>query len=282
MNKLIPLITFSVLLLVPVGTQNAWALNCESTGTGFWDQSSTWSNCGGGIPGNADTATINSGDTVTVRTLVNLDGLTLIVNPFGNLITDGSLGARMILSSSSSLINRGNIDLFDAGPTAGEIRLNTSTGTNACSGTITTHGSTGVNDAQFVLLQGSQFTNKGVINLNGGSASSSGILGVGGADQLDNHGIINENPGSGANSGVVRVLSGGVFNDNLPSLCIGVGGELISLDTTALLLAGVQTPMAWMMYAFSAIGIGAFLFTRNTNNIRNVKVILQDYLDRFG
>ena len=61
-----------------------------------------------------------------------------------------------------------------------------------------------------------------------------------------------------------------------------VGGEYFTLDTTALLVAGLQTPMAWMMYAFSAIGIGAFLFTRNTNNIRNVKVILQDYLDRFG
>ncbi len=97
---------------------------------------------------------------------------------------------------------------------------------------------------------------------------------------VNNHGIVIENAGSGPTSGVVNIK--GVFNDNLPSLCIGVGGELISLDTTALLLAGVQTPMAWMMYAFSAIGIGAFLFTRNTNNIRNVKVILQDYLDRFG
>ena len=60
-----------------------------------------------------------------------------------------------------------------------------------------------------------------------------------------------------------------------------VGGELLPLDTTSLLLAGVQTPMAWMMYAFSAIGVGAFLFVRNPSNIRNVKVILRDYLDRF-
>jgi len=60
-----------------------------------------------------------------------------------------------------------------------------------------------------------------------------------------------------------------------------VGGELLSIETTSLLLAGVQTPMAWMVYAFSAIGIGAFLFTRNPNNMRNIKVILRDYLDRF-
>jgi len=63
---------------------------------------------------------------------------------------------------------------------------------------------------------------------------------------------------------------------------VAVGGEYFTLDTTALLVSGMQTPMAWMMYAFSAIGIGAFLFTRNSNNIRNVKVILKDYLDRFG
>jgi len=60
-----------------------------------------------------------------------------------------------------------------------------------------------------------------------------------------------------------------------------VGGEFLPIETTALLVAGVQTPLAWMIYAFSAIGIGAFLFTRNPYNIRNVKVILRDYLDRF-
>ena len=54
------------------------------------------------------------------------------------------------------------------------------------------------------------------------------------------------------------------------------------IETTYLLLAGAQTPIAWMMYAFSAICIGAFLFTRNPNNVRNVKLILQDYLDRFS
>ena len=61
-----------------------------------------------------------------------------------------------------------------------------------------------------------------------------------------------------------------------------VGGEPLPIESTSLLLAGAQTPIAWMMYAFSALGIGAFLFTRNPNNVRNVKVILQDYLDRFS
>jgi len=63
-----------------------------------------------------------------------------------------------------------------------------------------------------------------------------------------------------------------------PSL---VGGEFLSLDTTALLVAGITTPVAWMVYAVSAIGIGAFWFARNPYNVRNVKVILEDYFDRF-
>ncbi len=59
-----------------------------------------------------------------------------------------------------------------------------------------------------------------------------------------------------------------------------IGGELLSIDTVALLLAGLQTPAVWMISTFSALGIGAFLFMRNPYNVRNIKVILQDYLDR--
>ena len=78
---------------------------------------------------------------------------------------------------------------------------------------------------------------------------------------------------SGSTTRTIRILSDG-------SSAV-VGGELIPIDSTSLLLAGAQTPIAWMMYAFSAIGIGAFLFTKNPNNMRNIKVILRDYLDRF-
>ena len=61
-----------------------------------------------------------------------------------------------------------------------------------------------------------------------------------------------------------------------------VGGELLPIDTTALLLVAVQSPTLWWISGLlSAVGVGAFLFTRNPNNTRNVKVILQDYLDKF-
>ena len=60
-----------------------------------------------------------------------------------------------------------------------------------------------------------------------------------------------------------------------------IGGEIIPIDSTSLILAGAQTPSAWIVSSLLALGIGAFLFTRNPNNVRNIKVILQDYLDRF-
>jgi len=60
-----------------------------------------------------------------------------------------------------------------------------------------------------------------------------------------------------------------------------VGGEILPIDSTALLIAAAQSPAAWMTsVTFAIIGVGAFLITRNPNNIKNIKVILRDYLDR--
>jgi len=59
-----------------------------------------------------------------------------------------------------------------------------------------------------------------------------------------------------------------------------VGGEIIPIETISLVLAGLQTPAVWMISTFSALGIGTFLLTRNPYNVRNIKVILRDYLDR--
>ena len=61
-----------------------------------------------------------------------------------------------------------------------------------------------------------------------------------------------------------------------------VGGESLSIDTTALLLATTQSPSVWLSsLALVTLGIGAFVFTRNPSNMRNIKVILRDYLDKF-
>jgi len=60
-----------------------------------------------------------------------------------------------------------------------------------------------------------------------------------------------------------------------------VGGEFLPIETTSLLLAAASSPAAWLTsLTVTALGIGAYVFTRNSNNMRNIKVILRDYLDR--
>jgi hypothetical protein len=59
-----------------------------------------------------------------------------------------------------------------------------------------------------------------------------------------------------------------------------VAGEIIPIEATSLILTGALSPAVWMVSSFSILGIGAFLIARNPANVRNIKVILQDYLDR--
>ena len=82
-------------------------------------------------------------------------------------------------------------------------------------------------------------------------------------------------------------LSGGQSGIRVEQISIetdmqAVGGEFLPLDSTALLLAAAQSPAAWLSsLALVTLGIGAYVFTRNSSNMRNIKVILRDYLDRF-
>ena len=52
--------------------------------------------------------------------------------------------------------------------------------------------------------------------------------------------------------------------DDLQHDCeqVFIGGELLPLDTTALLLAGMQTNLAWIIPVLSAAGIGVFIIRR--------------------
>ncbi len=74
------------------------------------------------------------------------------------------------------------------------------------------------------------------------------------------------------------------FCELFPTLrvCTLIGGELSHIDTTALIVAGATSPIAFYMYAFSALGIGVLWFSLNPFNRRNVKAIMGDYLDRFS
>ncbi|MCH7535886.1 MAG: radical SAM protein, partial [Bacteroidetes bacterium] len=88
---------------------------------------------------------------------------------------------------------------------------------NECGGVINVNGDTGLTRIDLFT----PFTNKGTINLFGGSSSLSGSIFF--TTTIDNSGTINENPGTGVNSGILLVATSpsgtGVVND-LPNLCI--------------------------------------------------------------
>jgi len=49
--------------------------------------------------------------------------------------------------------------------------------------------------------------------------------------------------------------------------CVDVGGEFLQLDTTSLLVAGVQMNAAWLIPVLvSAVGIGLFVVSRKSKN----------------
>ncbi len=259
--KLLPLTVLAILVssLLLFSTMNAYALNCESTQTGFWDVSSTWTGCGDGVPGNGDNVTIKNGHTVTIRTdLGALTGFSLTVEQSAELVLDGSLEGRLeIVGGTFTNLGKTTLDGVGAEAVRARILLSaSSSGTNECGGTIDVNGGSTPNSG-LLNVNHSIFINKGIINLNGGDGPGAGSLTVViDPAQLDNHGTINENPGAGVDSGIVRLINNGIFNDNLPNLC-AVGGEMIQLNTTMVLAVGAQYTAAWMIPVIvSVIGIG--------------------------
>jgi len=207
------LIAFSVLLLVPVGTQNAFAFTCFTLGSGTWNDPNTWQNCGGGVPDDTgDTATIGGttlGDVVqlnnnfVVGTVTVAEGGTLSINA---KLTSQPLFVREQISSLFINCN-------------GELVL-TEGGSNE--GLITNHG----------ILQtvtGATFTNTGTYQSSGTDIFVGPFTG---------------NP-------IVPIAS----------ICL-IGGTLVPIDTTSLLLVGAQSTAAWMIPVIIA-GIGiAIVITR--------------------
>ena len=255
--RLFPLMMLAILAssLLPFSTMNAYALNCESTQTGFWDQSSTWINCGGSTPTDGDSVTIKNGDIVTVRSDIVVD-VRITVELGAELVIDGTNNGGDLEIKNGPLTNFGKITTIGqavGGHPVGELRLSSADAINECSGIIETNGANG-GDSGFIVVNSALFVNKGTINLNGGDGfSQSGSLQINIISQLDNHGAINENPGMADDSGIV--VNEGIFNHNLPNLC-AVGGEFIGVDSTALLVAGAQMNAAWMIPVIvSAIGI---------------------------
>jgi len=241
LNKLVPMVAFSVLLLVPIGLDNAFAATieikdqatCQALGGNFF-----------GTPGVSvcffGSFTVDADDTLNIENLVVQIGSGGFTNS-GNVVLVGG-----------SETNSGTLNLIQGASLV-----------NECDATITAQGGDGLNSGSILAAAqtGETITNFGTINLNGGDGQASAALLIG-----SGHGTINENPGSGPFSGIIRLLGTGVFNDDLPDECTSeiVGGELLSIDSTALLLAGAQS-FSWMIpLVLSVLGIGLFVVSRKS------------------
>jgi len=170
LNKLLPLIVFSVLLLIPVGAQDAFAVPIESNGSGGgdWNDGSTWA--GGVVPSSTDDVTIKSGDIVSLIDNRTIDAVgSLSIEAGAKLIIQG-----VRLSNSGSITNEGTITING--------------GDDIFEGSLTNNGT---------------LINNGVIDVNGGTDFFTGNISNFGI--LINNGIMNFIGGSGAsNAGIFR------------------------------------------------------------------------------
>jgi len=260
LNKLLPLLAFSILLLVPAGAQNAFAQSLPSvtgdctsnnTGGGDWSDPNTWDCDASDVPAKRKQVVILFGDTVTVDTNLNRssgESTTFIGNVFvfGTLVVPSPFTFKsdfMQISSPGSVENNGNMIIAEF--------ENKNIFNNNCGSTLTIQ-------QLFTNVGG----NRGPAGFNDGSLTNFGTFELGILFPIN--GFFN-NLSSFLNGGTLInvIVSGQAQNfEGMPittisNICI-VGGELLPIDSTALLLAGAQTNAVWIMSALAVIGSVAF------------------------
>ena len=253
MNKLIPLLAFSILLLVPGGLQAVYAGPvCETVASGDWTSAGPWSS---GVPGAGCDVVINGGHTITINSVISHDAsITIAIG--GALIVDGPDGGSLIIHNTGDGTNNGAMTMIGGDSfTEGSFR-NQGSFTNTCSGSMVFNGGTATNTGAF-RNEGTA-TNSGIMTFNGGDGDRSGSLNND-AGSFTNHNTLVFNAGSGNDAGE---LIGSITED--PELCPVVGGELLPIDSTALILAGAQS-FSWMIpVTLSVLGIGLFVVSRKS------------------
>jgi hypothetical protein len=122
--------TFVVVLLL-----SGWAFGnaCTSAGTGNW-ASITWNTCGGGVPGNGDTATISNGNTVTIPAATSVtvgtdSGTAIQSSGTGILIVRGTLTYKgnVVRSNANWIVDAGAV--LHHSSAAGHYKWSPSSGT---------------------------------------------------------------------------------------------------------------------------------------------------------
>jgi len=255
LNKLIPLLAFSILLLVPLGSQNAFAgisQICNTAQTPLVDllageciiagdkQFDNWV-----LVEPTFEYDLSNAQVIPVNDDPNNPGLRFLTPG----LTDPSVGFEIfsigydVTSLSDDLIKDFSLELIDV---SGDVSMDEFLEPCCANQAFVANPGFLFDELEFAPVQSIRVLIVPLLGVGAGSAS------------LDEF---------------VALYS------QLPAEV--VGGEIIPIDATSLILAGAQTPALWIISAFSALGIGAFWFTRNPYNVRNIKVIFQDYLNRF-
>jgi len=174
---------------------------------------------------------------------------------FGNLVVPSpfTFKADQLLNGDGSVENFGNMIIAEF--------FNFNIFNNNCGSTLTIQ--------QLFTKAGG---NRGPEGLNNGPFTNFGTFELGilfGPNNLFENFSPFQNGGSLINvieSGQEQNFGGTVPITTIPSICSVVGGELLPIDTTALLLAGAQT-FSWMIpVVLSVLGIGLFVVSRKSEN----------------
>jgi len=253
LNKWLVAITFSVLLLVPLVAQDAFAVTKTWDGGGdgsTWENPLNWNP--DGVPAPNDDVVLDM-----FNLSVNINSA-VTVGPSGSITqssTTSNNNLRVIGPSGSLTIfgtftmNDINDDIF--------MRGNGGTITVQCSGVVTL-------GKGMIFVPLFDFTTGPATLVNHGTITGTQ---PGGADDVDNNIVINTG-GLVQNSGTLpaAILNQGGILQTIPSICNIIGGEIIPIETTSLLLASTQT-FSWMIPVIvSGIGIGLFVVLRKSEN----------------
>jgi len=283
--KLLIAVVFSVLLLVPVGAQNAFAATFtfsddatggDCTSLGSWDDPSNTCTVTAISASTGDIFVIDSDVTVVLAGGPGvLDGTIscncdFTITNNGKLVINGGDGVRSAQISTTSgtltIINNGEIQINggDVGVISGNISTTAGDIIIINNGQIVTNGAGAFRGGIIEATTGTiTITNEacGTFELNGGNGDQSGsIVEDAGTITFTNHGTLTQNPGSGTDSGILKNTATLIEE---PQSCQAIGGEIIPIEATSLILAGAQS-FSWMIpVVLSVLGIGLFVIRRH-------------------
>ena len=247
MNKWLLAITFSVLLLVPVGTQNAFAAVIT-----FISSDDTYLNSAGPDSNFNGQTTFASGTTgaLIARGVVAFDVSSI---PAGTTITD------VQLKLTTSIVS---------GP---PIPLSLQKITTGWDESTVTWNSPWITPGGDFLVASSATQTITVLDTYTWGSTGQMVNDVQGWVDVPstNHGWLLKRADENL-IGFARFFHNTQSPPDVPMLIVtfnapaagGVGGEYFSLDTTALLLAGMQTNLALIIPVLAAAGIGAVLIRK--------------------